>query len=469
MQKIDTYVDNYYGATSNIYELENGLTLVETIKEDNRLCNVDFLTRGGAYFEDKLGFPQGTAHFLEHILACEPNRQLKTLEEIDTYCSGNFKRPLIKTNGATSFGNFYLMAGAHYKGLDRALKYVRYMLDYPDENYEKYLERQRRIILSEMATQKEKKNKKIENRKFFIGEFYPEVSRRAAGTRKKIRSITAKNLKDYKNAIFCPTQSYITVQSNSALTRKQKELIKGISKHVEGTTKELGFDEVQVFNKFDFSHFQDTVYHDDVFVRIGKIYKGPKEIDYQEDVLVYLARDLLHKLLNKYLRQEKGYIYWSNYFSSYILNGYSIRGIKYSVRLDKLNKSLDELYLILTKKLSQFLESDEGEQWFVSALSRYIFPPNVDYRYQYALDIGFKMLYGVDYRYKMEEKVEVAKQIDIEEVEKYIQSQLLDKPSKIWCESPYEGDEIKDIIMNTDLAKYYQGMDKSLVEVGYNP
>lgn len=118
MKLLDKFKDKNYSAENRIYQFKNGVRLVYSYKPDIKDVDLDIIFLAGSYFEKQIGVPNGTTHFLEHMMM-NPNAKFKTQKDIEEFTFGNSRKPTFYKNAANykNFVKFY--AYGHTKGLDR--------------------------------------------------------------------------------------------------------------------------------------------------------------------------------------------------------------------------------------------------------------------------------------------------------------------------------------------------------------
>ncbi|MBN1373836.1 insulinase family protein [Candidatus Dojkabacteria bacterium] len=460
---IDTWTDERYESTSNVFKLTNGLTVVESVKPEIKTIDVSIIFRGGSFFEKQAKVPNGTAHLLEHIIAGKPNKRHKTLEALDRSTLGTLKAPSLVINARTSFINLYLYGSTHQKGSLKLLRNLRYRLDYPHENIEKYVTKEKEVVLSEIATSKEKKDVGIKLNKFLIGNEYPEVTIPIGGTSKDIPKITAAHLIRFKDMIYNPKNVVVTVQYGRRLSKGLWDEIYKIAELFTNNKISFKSENRPVKNEFSVYHFKDDLYRNDVYVAVSYLNKRPVKIDYKKSVLWSLFYSLFQEVERIFIREGKGYIYWGSYINHYLIWNINSKGYKFSCRLEKLGDVMDDVFNVLTCKINEFLDSSYGKRWFIDQLSWFLFKDNWKYESEYAENIGINILNGSDYKFSRDKKEAVLKKLEVSELKLFIKDQFLNTAPRLWLSSPFEKSRVLRVLKKTRFYKYFSKIKPKVI------
>ncbi len=173
MKIIKKWVDTNEKTTNYRYSLDNGMEFVHAVNPRSRECNFSVVVSGGMAFEEEIGVPQGTAHFLEHIIFGNPNNFLKTKDKFDSFTFGTKYRPGFSSNATTTRQYVYFYGHGNRKASKRILKYIYAVMNYPKKRIGGFIEKERNIILGELERMyKEDKDSGLEYDKLFIAPYY---------------------------------------------------------------------------------------------------------------------------------------------------------------------------------------------------------------------------------------------------------------------------------------------------------
>jgi predicted Zn-dependent peptidase len=159
----------------------------------------------------------------------------------------------------------------------------------------------------------------------------------------------------------------------------------------------------------------------------------------------------MRKISHDYLREKLGLIY-SSHIATHSGLSFNKRIVGYEliIQPENYDKVLESLNDMLEKKIEKFLNSKEGEIWFESAISRYIFPRNIPYRTNYAERKALPILEDAEV-FELDKGVKEALKISMEDVSKYIKEFFNNTPL-FWIESDSEG---KKLIKRLEKSKLY--------------
>jgi predicted Zn-dependent peptidase len=457
MKLLDSWKDKRYGSTNKLYELKNKTKFFHTIKPEIKDFDVHILFKGGSYFEKQLGLPNGTAHFLEHMLM-NPNGVLKTPEALRQFEFGSRNRPEIFRNAATWQKLIGFEAGCHIKGATRALEYLSFIIKYPLERFEEFYTIEKEVILAEeKRLYKTEKDTWYNYNKFMLDTIYPEFTDRVIGSENTINSITIEDLKKYHENVFTADNCIISIQSPEKLTVEQLNIIEAISQSLHPKQNKLKAKIKKPNNFFNHKHFKyDNT--QGVMFSFNKFKEMSTVPDYNFNVSFYIFRNLLSYLGYNYLRDEKGLIYginsiWNNMAWKTYVQGFSLTFDK-----KNLEKVLSELEYLFETKINEFLNSKQGKKWFESQISKYIYITTVNYDANYAQSISIDIILNEKfYKYDFEESVKHAKKYTLEDFIVFANSFLKDEKPHIWFESPFEDQEILEVFEKSELFKRFNG------------
>ncbi len=448
---IKSWDDKVYGVINRLYSFENGTRLLHTIKPRSREFYSSVVVVGGSYFEKQLKVPEGTAHFLEHML-CRPNKFLKTKEEYDKYCFGDRNNPTIYRNASTNFQNIFFYSEGNKNASERIVDLNRFRIDYPDERLEEFIEMERGIIQSENSSYlKEDRSKGLQFSNFIQKNEYPEYTCRIVGSQKSIKKITLRDIKSYKSNVFNSDNIILTVQSDSDLSEKIIDSLHKTSLCLGEKKTNLKVNYSEMKNKLRFGHFQDpdmqSVNLNVIFLSKRNDNKVLEDEDYLTRILLNITKSLLYYLGFEKLREEKSLIYSMGTFSDPINWHWNEEGYYINCELEKLDEATIAIQEIFYNEMIPFLENGRGQTWLENEISYYIYKLNQNYNPDYTDSIASRILRtGAPYVWDESVGIKLAKKIQIIDVIEFIKAKLYKDKPHVWAISPYEEKQVMSIL-----------------------
>lgn len=450
---IQKWKNRFYGSKNYIYKYPNGLRVALAVHNATVDFAMSIVIKGGSSFERSVGVPQGTAHFLEHILAGNPNKYLTSINALDEYEFGNKKRPAIFTNASTSARCLYFYGSANENGMERIVDSLMYKIDFPIETISKYIEKERKIIIAELKRlDKEEKDEALLSRRFIIGDIAPEFAERIIGTEESINSITIEDLVKYYNNVFTTDNIVISAQCSENI---HKQVINYISKYqnvLSNNKSTLVINDVNLENKSRFGIFHDEK-SNGVSLSIFSLEHKEKEWDYRRNVLDFIESGLIWKLGKDILREKKGIVYSINKVDVPIHWGWAVRGFKFTVEFSNFEEALEECYRLIQSYWSDFLATSHGKKWFADRISSYIFPRTQAYNVDYAESLAVNELFDVPY-FDFAKEIKAAKSITINDLINRMEEHAK-IPHHMWISSHVENEKISKIVENSSLYRMY--------------
>jgi len=451
--KLKTEFKNKYNKIHyRIYELDNGISVIHL--ENPTTIDFDFsiVVKAGSYYESKESVPKGTAHFLEHMFF-NPNTYYKTRSSLETFEAGNKQRPRIYVNAVTTRKNIYLTGHSNHNGAFRVLERVANLVDFPKEKFDKYIEKERNIILAEKKGQKKQgRNPMEESVKFLLEDSYPELVYNPVGEIEEIKKITLEDLHKYFVKRFTTGNTVFAIQENISPSATLEKKLEKISKRF-ANQKPSSFPKLELDNKFKIGRF-----HDDTLSGINTYLfyfeKEKREFDYKYVAVKDISYELINKLAFDILREKEGLIYdFSTFESKTYIFGYNVQGIRFVSDLERFSDTLEGLYTVLKEEIFRFLDSKEGEDWFLDILSTFIYPRTIPY--------DSKLIEGVSSTY-LEKKelfnnnlyVKEAREVKVEDVRKFLEKRF-NTPPHIWLESEGDGKKLDGIVKDSSFGKRF--------------
>lgn len=391
--------DQEYGANTKFYTLPSGTSFVHTIDPKTTDSSFYSIFKAGALHEKKLGVETGTAHFLEHMISSNPNSRFKSKIAIDNFAYGTVKHPRIMYNAWTS-----RFVQSHYgytnnEGENRIAQFFKASLLYPEQNFEKYIEKERKIIRAERAG-KLKPEESVDLAFLrFIFDNTTEYSNYLLGEDENILNITTEMLTKFYKHAFTSDRTAIALQT--ATDEIHKDMIDALyaiddhlGKHKNSFNHEIN---EKFINKEKVTHFQDKraqgVSMDIVYFDLSKAEK----IDYRLVARNYLVRSLINKVSFDYLREKRGLVYSAEAFNASGLSvKYDVVGFSASCSLENYDKLISETKRLFEKEIPKFARSAQGKRWYQDVVSRYIYPNTYEFNREYAFGKAYAQLHNYE-------------------------------------------------------------------------
>ncbi len=455
MKILKRWIDERYGAENTIYELPSGTRLLHTVDMKTVDSIFSIYSSIGSLYNDILKVKSGTAHFLEHILAGNPNRIFQTKKQIDHYEFGTKKYPKINSNAWTSRLGVTFHGSTNTQGEHRLVKRIGSMIDVDAETFDKYIEKERKIILAEIGQRdKPEKDGTIQFFEFVFNNLPNEYKKYPLGSESDVEGISKEDLVTFFKHIFNSKSVILSLQSSQKISNKTMKELERIDRIIAGNNTVLTTQPSEkIENKFMFKHFYDEKARS-ISIEFEAFEKTQLKQDYRNRILRIFSYDLVNYLIFEELREKKGYIYSSekSYINS-LLNNYAIRGIIFSTDIKNFKKALNSYQKILESGVEKFLNSKSGKKWLESQISRVVFPNTVSFDDDYARSIASNYLMGFEtYEYEKLRK-EALKVTDID-IRDYISQNILNTPHIAWITSDKEDGYIEKEFIKTDVYKY---------------
>lgn len=451
--KLKTEFKNKYNKIHyRIYELDNGIPVIHL--ENPTTIDFDFsiVVRAGSCYESKESVPKGTAHFLEHMFF-NPNTYYKTRLSLEKFEAGDRENPRIYANAVTTRKNIYLTGHSNHKGALRVVERVANLVDFPKDKFDKYIEKERNIILAERKGQKKQgRNPMEESVKFLLGDRCPELVYNSIGEIEDIKKITLDDLHKYFVKRFTTGNTVFAIQESiSPSSTVEKELEKISKRFVD--QKADSFPELKLENKFKVG-----VFHDDTFSGINThlfyFEKEKREFDYKYVAVKDISYELINKLAFNILREKEGLIYdFSTFESRTYTFGYNVQGIRFVSDLERFSETLESLHTILKEEIFKFLDSKEGKDWFLDILSTFIYPRTIPYNSDLAESVSSTYLEKEEV-FNNNLYVKEAKGVKIKDVKKFLEKRF-NIPPHIWLEGEGDGKKLERIVKDSSFGKRF--------------
>lgn len=437
------FKNRYHNITYNVYETENG---IKVLYLDNP-ATVDFdfaiLFKAGTSFETKENVPNGTAHFLEHMIL-NPNRTFKTKDEIDKFEQGSKTRPSLDINAHTTKKNIYITSHTNQKGYLRAMERVESILEFPKKKFASQMEKERGIILAEKSRKlKKEKDPLIQSLIFLFNSEQKEFTYSVLGEEEDIKRISINDLEKYFKSRFKTGNCVFAIQAKGKMSSRIKSRLEQISKRIPYGIEDIP-NRPMLQNRWKVGCFDDNRANG-VSFSLMYFNNAEEKIDYKMDVVQFLTSKLLSWVAFDVLRERKSLIYSFSPFKVGDLSFYyDISGFSFTTEQSKVLDTLNELYTLMHDYTFQFLQTTKGREWFDDAISRFIFPSSIKFSSDLAEFDASSIIEGKEI-FNDNKSVNAAKAVVIEDIQKYLE-EMINIPPHIWIEGDIKKKEIKDIV-----------------------
>ncbi len=439
MKLISQFTNRYDNIVYSVYELSNGIKLIHLQNPTDIDFNFSITVQAGAVYEPQEKVPQGTAHFLEHMLF-NPNSYYRDKNSIFRFEEGSKERPKIYVNATTTRKNIYFSAGSNHGAKFRVLERVGNMIDFPKEKFGRYFEKEREVILAERSKRpKLEKDMYVQSLKFLLEKDSKEFTTNIIGEEKDIRKIGIEDLYKYFNSRFTTGNTIFSIQEKGALDTRTEKVLESISKRfVVG--ERSSFRNYSLRNELKYGAFKDE-YANGITVYLFHFGRESGIIDYRKDVIREISSRIVRKFGFDFLREKQGLIYDLSTFDSKGIGYFnSIRGIRFVTEDSKLEKMIVSLRNMMERDIFKYLKSKNGKASFEDILSTFIYPRNKQYNEWLAEDCTSTLLETGE-AFNENLYIDEGKKIVLSDVVKYLKKQF-SIPPHIWIESAYEEGKI---------------------------
>jgi len=466
---IEKWKDVFNDTDFRMYQVGHKSHLICAINKKSREYRVSYSIKAGSYFEKSVNVPDGTAHFLEHML-CNPNNLFKTEEDKNLYCLGSIRKPAIKSNASTSFLKIKFYAEGNLKAKKRIHEFFYHTVKYPLKRFDEFLEKERKVILAERSTfQKESQNEMLNLLKYINdNDKYIGCTKEIIGTKESINAIKLEDLIKYYNLAFNQGNICFTVHSSTIPTKNDLKFFDDLAQHFPNKNK-INFDKIPEENLDEdyalryFKKPEERGLQISLFYRTKnyprKVFKTLSEryIFAHKELLTFKLFDYL--VIQK-LRNEHSLIYGSEFFSLMINWHWYAYGLSTRCSLENLPIVMQKLYEVIFVESKKFLDSNEGKIWFNSQSQKFIFPLNVEYIPNLAERTAENFL--SNYIYKSDYKLwrSVYRNAKIEDIKNHIDTIIYTRMPKVWVMGSENEDKVLNVIKQSELDKNYRKKSK---------
>ena len=452
MKLISQFKNKYNNITYNTYQLRNGMKVVHL--DNPATVNFDFalIHKAGSAYEKEENVPNGTAHYLEHMLL-NPNATFKTKDEINRFEQGGIDRPTIFINAFTNRKYIVFTGNGHQDGKKRIIERLGSIYQFPKKKFNSQLEKERGIILAEKSRKLKKENDNyLMSLDFLFKGIQDEFTGDVLGEVEDIKNISIDNLETYYKSKITFNNTVLSIQSNGEIDKETEKILEEISEKLPKIEVKKDRD-IKLENRYRVGSFTDRRENG---VSIAFIYfkKDTSKIDYNIRLREYLFAKLLDWLSFEILREKKSLIYsfapfrnWNNSFE-YILYGY-----KFTTEKEKIGLTIQEFYKVLYEESFKFLKTKKGKEWFEDALSTYIYPKTAVYDDTLAEGIATTVIENGEI-FNYNKAVKQAKKIKIGEIREYLTNHL-DIPPHIWIDGNISKKEVSNILKSSSFEKRF--------------
>jgi predicted Zn-dependent peptidase len=452
MKLLSQFENKYNNITYKLYQLENGIKFLHLVNPATIDTDFAIIVKAGSAFEKKENVPQGTAHFLEHMIL-NPNSTFKSREEIDRFEQGNSQKAGLDMNAYTSRKNIYFVGHTNEKGTDRLLERVDSLIQFPKDIFKNHMKKECEVVIAEKSRkQKKEKDAYLLSLEFLFNDHLPEFTGDVLGEIEDIKKIRIEDLEKYFKDRFKTGNTVFALQTEKDITPSMVQKLEKMSQYFyKGDTD--NFRKISLKNEYRIGTFTDERANG-FFFSLIYFKKEPAKYDYKDLALSKLSNNLISWLAFNKLREEMGLIYDFSGFNTFSNSyEYSLSGFKFTTENQKIAKMLKELDNLMYVESFKFLKTEQGKEWFDDAMSNYIYPRTTKFDPEIAENTVVSLLEGNEI-YNHNLFVDEMKKLTILDIEKHLKK-FLKIPPHIWMESDMSDIKMKKIVEKSPLGKKY--------------
>ena len=438
--------------THKLYELDSGVRFLHLVNPATVDTDFAIIVKAGAMYEEELDVPRGTAHFLEHMLL-NPNSTFPTLEDIIKFEQGNKSKPGLQVNAHTDSKNITFTGHCNEEGLERLLERIESEFKFSLEMIEKQIEKERGIILAEKSRDlKRGDDEYMCFMEFLFKDKYPELTTDLIGEVSDIRKITAEDLEKHFQERFTKENTVIALQSGKDISKTTEKKITEISELFKAGERK-DFREIDIPATYEVGAFQDKRANG-ITITLDYLLPQKEKIDYKDWAYQIIIKSLFYKLTFDILREKKSLIYglrtWS--YRQYFY-GYSNLSFELTTEKEKVEEMLEEFDEIIHDEAFEFLDSEQGKDWYEDGMSQHLYPRTQRFQNRLADHLALPLLEDSevfnDNKYK-----EVFEEITLDDIKKYYKK-FIQIPPRIWIKSDMNKNEMLEIIKDSPFEGRY--------------
>lgn len=448
-------------STRRIYQYPSGLKLVHYLLPGMTEFSASISVKAGKFYETQVGVPQGTAHFLEHILGETPNSKLKTKDAAEIYKAGNKRKSWITENASTSinFAQYYGFAPA--KGSERLLNFLNWEMEHRSHRFAEVMEQQRSIILNEMRRRPpETRDSGLIATRFITENKFPDQVERVVGTEDSIKAITLEDIKKYYDQTYTTSRTVIGIQSGEPITSEQWKILNELAAKLERPdTKELVDEPRTSFkNSLKYFHFTEEKASNTNMSIVYRFVDHRNNHEYEASKQIRFSMQLIRYLIYKVLREELGIVYSVDQFNYYPISNAYVIGFKLSFAQNELTHVLDQVYNIFNVRLKEFAQTKRAKAWLDDVISSTIFPSQPPYNRSAVDEITRNLLTGFETFSRPRDSKKAIAGIKLENLLACATHMWENCPPLIWIDSNTDGKEIISELKQSQIYKHWENI-----------
>jgi predicted Zn-dependent peptidase len=453
MELIEKFRSEYYGADNFIYKFENGLRVIVTNKSESEEIYAAVLFKCGGVAEHQLNVPNGTIHFLEHMMINSPCELFPTTESKRLFRHGDSTKPSIAPNGTASPSYMWVYASSHVEGKDRVMKMLEGYLQPTKSDFETQIEKERQIIISEGGRRVKKElDSYFQFIKYMFKDIFPEMVRYTEGEVEDIQKISIDDLMKARTELMKGENAVIVIQTNRWPDAELQENIVRISEYFSTDKSNIEYKYNEFEDKFTVAHMHDPQMQN-MLLDFNTLYRRTNSESDRIVVLHKFSRYFCSWSMYEHLRQKKELVYELDVFKEVYFSTYEDKGFQTKCSFKLLPTVLDAIEDLYESVWHELLYSEKGTSWLEGMKSEYIFKKTVNYDLDFPLDLAGDILLEDYFRPSFSRQIEIAKSLTKEELEEHFIQEYLTRPMKVWMRSSHQEDEVMEVFKASKLYK----------------
>lgn len=450
-------------STRRIYQYPSGLKLVHYLLPGMTELSASITVKAGKFYENQAGVPQGTAHFLEHILGETPNSRLKTKDAAEIYKAGTKRKSWIAENASTSiqYAKYYGFAPA--KGGERLLNFLNWEMEQRPDRFNEVIEQQRSIILNEMRRRPpEDKDAGLIATRFITENQFPDQVERVIGTEESIKAITVEDIKKFYSQAYTTSRAVVCVQSGEQISSEQWKIINELAGKLDRKDIANLQDEPKVAfkNSLKYFHFTEEKVNNTNISIIYRFVDHRNTHEYEAAKQIRFSMQLIRYLIYKVLREELGIVYSVDQFNYYPISNVYVIGFKLSFAQHELTHVLDQIHNIFNVRLKEFAQTKRAKAWLNDVISTTIFPSQPPYNRSAVDDIAQNLLTGFETFSRPRDSKKAVAGIKMENLVACANYMWENYPPLIWLDSNTDGEKIIAELKQSQIYKHWENISE---------